>query len=123
LFRYVHQCPACGGTIRPAQIGFREASSFPCPNCGALVAVYTPRRSAIFIASILSAATFSYLCGQRGLALILTAFLGSPLLLVFMGFLVGLIATPKLVRASPNQPVMHVRDGDVSLHLTDEPPR
>jgi hypothetical protein len=119
---YLHECPACGATIDPANIPFGKASSFPCPACGELLQVVEPHSLAIWIASILGSAALSYAFGLRGFFLLLTALLGSPLLYLLAGFGMGVAGTPtKLQKVPPKQ--AFVRDGEFSLRLRDKPRR
>jgi hypothetical protein len=84
--------------------------------------VVEPHSLAIWIASILGSGAISYIFGQHGFLLLLTALLGSPFLYLLAGFAMGVVGTPtKLQKALPKQ--AFVRDGEFSLRLRDKPRR
>lgn len=117
MSRYSHPCPACGASIRPADVPFGDG--FPCPACGEWLQYDHKHSLSILAVSILGATILTWHFGYRGGMLVLIATCAT-LLLCASGFFLVEIFDPsgfKRVQGGKREPF----DKALSLFVNDKP--
>ncbi len=117
MSRYSHPCPACGASIRPADIP--SGDSFPCPACGEWLKYDSKYDLFIHVGSILAGTILTWRMGYRNATFIFVAACITILLWSLGMFLDGIMEAPgfKRIQNGKRKPF----DKALSLFVNDKP--